>query len=59
MQVGSRRVVLMAGAIMIVFGCLGKVSALAVSMPDPIVGASFLILFGMLFLLFDCYLSKV
>ena len=49
----------MAGAIMVVFGCLGKVSALAVSMPDPIVGASFLILFGMPFLLFDCYLSKV
>ena len=36
----------MAGAIMMVFGCLGKFSALAVSMPDPIIGASFLVLFG-------------
>ena len=36
----------MAGVIMAVFGCLGKFSAIAVSMPDPIIGASFLVLFG-------------
>lgn len=47
-KVGSRRVVLMAGVIMAVFGCLGKFSAIAVSMPDPIIGASFLVLFGVL-----------
>ena len=35
---------------MMVFGCLGKFSALAVSMPDPIIGASFLVLFGKLYL---------
>ncbi|KAK3596633.1 hypothetical protein CHS0354_039811 [Potamilus streckersoni] len=33
---------------MTVFGCLGKFSALVVSMPDPIIGASFLVLFGVL-----------
>ena len=31
---------------MVVFACLGKFSALAVSIPDPIIGASFLVLFG-------------
>lgn len=45
-QVGSRRVVLVAGLLMAIFGCLGKFSALVVSMPDPIIGASFLVLFG-------------
>ncbi|WAR28045.1 S23A1-like protein, partial [Mya arenaria] len=47
-KVGSRRVVMMAGFIMALFGCLGKFSALVVSMPDPIIGASFLVLFGVL-----------
>ncbi|KAL3848503.1 hypothetical protein ACJMK2_019355 [Sinanodonta woodiana] len=47
-KVGSRRVLLVAGAFMTVFGCLGKFSALVVSMPDPIIGASFLVLFGVL-----------
>jgi len=45
-QVGSRRVVVVAGIIMALFGCFGKFSALVVSMPDPIIGASFLVLFG-------------
>ncbi|XP_053404669.1 solute carrier family 23 member 1-like isoform X2 [Mercenaria mercenaria] len=47
-KVGSRRVVLAAGFIMTLFGCLGKFSALVVTMPDPIIGASFLVLFGVL-----------
>ncbi|XP_060552099.1 solute carrier family 23 member 1-like isoform X2 [Ruditapes philippinarum] len=47
-KVGSRRVVLVAGFIMALFGCLGKFSALVVTMPDPIIGASFLVLFGVL-----------
>ncbi|XP_052797378.1 solute carrier family 23 member 1-like [Mya arenaria] len=47
-KVGSRRVVLMGGFIMALFGCLGKFSAVVVSMPDPIIGASFLVLFGVL-----------
>ncbi|XP_052271541.1 solute carrier family 23 member 2-like [Dreissena polymorpha] len=33
---------------MVVFGCFGKFCALVVSMPDPIIGASFLVLFGVL-----------
>ena len=40
----------MAGVIMMVFGCLSKINALAMSMPDPIIGASCLVLFGKL----DC-----
>ena len=38
----------MAGVIMMVFGCLSKINALAMSMPDPIIGASCLVLFGKL-----------
>ena len=46
LQVGSRRVVLAAGMLMMLFGCFSKFSAVVVSMPDPIIGASFLVLFG-------------
>ena len=45
-QVGSRRVILMAGFLMLIFGCVAKFSALVVTMPDPIVGASFILIFG-------------
>ncbi|VDI61298.1 Hypothetical predicted protein [Mytilus galloprovincialis] len=44
--VGSRRVVLVAGILMMIFGCFNKFSTLMVTIPDPIVGASFIVLFG-------------
>ncbi|CAC5411969.1 SLC23A1 [Mytilus coruscus] len=47
-KVGSRRVVLVAGILMMIFGCFNKFSTLMVSIPDPIVGASFIVLFGVL-----------
>ncbi|XP_071161246.1 solute carrier family 23 member 1-like [Mytilus edulis] len=47
-KVGSRRVVLVAGILMMIFGCFNKFSTLMVTIPDPIVGASFIVLFGVL-----------
>ena len=45
-QVGSRIVVQVGGIIMIVLGCLGKFGALFVTIPDPVVGGMFMIMFG-------------
>lgn len=47
-KVGSRIVVQVGGIIMIVLGCLGKFGALFVTIPDPVVGGMFMIMFGMI-----------
>ncbi|XP_042871312.1 solute carrier family 23 member 2-like [Penaeus japonicus] len=46
-KVGSRRVVQYAALFMIVFGMLGKIGALFASIPEPVVGGVFCIIFGM------------
>ncbi|XP_064614591.1 solute carrier family 23 member 1-like [Liolophura sinensis] len=46
-KVGSRRVVQVGGLIMIVLGCLGKFGALFVTLPTPVVGGMFMVMFGM------------
>ncbi len=45
-QVGSRVVVQTAGLILLLLGMLGKFGALFVTLPDPIVGGVFMIMFG-------------
>lgn len=45
-QVGSRRVMQFAGTFMLVLGVFGKFGALFVTLPEPVIGASFLVLFG-------------
>ena len=45
-QVGSRRVVQVAGILMIALGCLGKFGALFVTIPEPVIGGMFIIMFG-------------
>ncbi|OWF41414.1 Solute carrier family 23 member 1 [Mizuhopecten yessoensis] len=47
-KVGSRRVVLVAGIMLIFFGCFSKMSAFVVTVPDPIIGAAFIVLFAVL-----------
>ena len=37
---------LVAGLLMMIFGCFNKFSAFVVTIPDPIIGASFIVLFG-------------
>lgn len=46
-QVGSRRVVQYAAVFMIAFGMLGKIGAIFASIPEPVVGGVFCIIFGM------------
>ncbi|XP_076441394.1 solute carrier family 23 member 1-like [Babylonia areolata] len=47
-RVASRRVVLVTGMLMMLFGCVGKVGALFVTITDPILGGLFIVLFGMI-----------
>ncbi|XP_033760561.1 solute carrier family 23 member 1-like isoform X2 [Pecten maximus] len=47
-KVGSRRVVLVAGFLLMFFGCFSKMSAFVVTVPDPIIGAAFIVLFAVL-----------
>lgn len=46
LQVGSRRVILWGGLIMMLVGVFNKIGALFVSIPDPIIGGVFMISFG-------------
>lgn len=45
-QVGSRRVVQVGAVIMIILGVFGKFGALFVTIPDPVVGGVFMVMFG-------------
>lgn len=47
-KVGSLRVIQFGGLVMIVAGVIGKFGALFVSIPDPIVGGVFMVMFGMI-----------
>lgn len=47
-KVGSRRVVFVAGILLMFFGCFSKMSAFVVTVPDPIIGAAFIVLFAVL-----------
>ena len=47
-QVGSRRVIQWAAAIMILFGVLSKLAALMVTIPNPIIGGIFTVMFGII-----------
>uniref|UniRef100_A0A8C8DRC6 Solute carrier family 23 member 2 n=1 Tax=Oryzias sinensis TaxID=183150 RepID=A0A8C8DRC6_9TELE len=47
-KVGSRRVIQYGAAMMLLLGLVGKFSALFASLPDPVLGALFCTLFGMI-----------
>lgn len=47
-QVGSRRVIQYGAVLMLLLGTVGKFSALFASLPDPVLGALFCTLFGMI-----------
>lgn len=44
----SRRVVQVAGVLLMIVGCFGKLGALFVTIPDPVAGGMFLAMFGMI-----------
>jgi len=45
-QVASRRVIQVEALYMVLFGVLGKVGALFVTIPEPVIGGVFLVMFG-------------
>ena len=45
---GSRRVVQFGALVMLLFGVLGKFGALFTTIPEPIVGGVFMVMFGMI-----------
>lgn len=45
---GSRRVIQAAALMMMVFGVLSKFGALFITIPEPIIGGIFCVLFGMI-----------
>ena len=45
-KVGSRRVIQAAGVLMVTFALIGKVGAVFISIPEPIIGGLFCIVFG-------------
>lgn len=47
-QVGSRRVVQYAAITMMIAGIIGKFGAAMVTIPDPVVGGIFLVMFSMI-----------
>ncbi|XP_055048202.2 solute carrier family 23 member 2 [Misgurnus anguillicaudatus] len=47
-RVGSRLVLQTAGLLMIFLGLFGKFSAVFITIPDPVIGGMFLIMFGMI-----------
>ena len=47
-QVGSRRVIVCSAIIMIIVGCFSKICALFATIPDPVIGANFFCMFGMI-----------
>ena len=47
-KVGSRRVVQCAGIIMLLFGVMNKIGALFLTIPSPIIGGLFCVMFGII-----------
>jgi len=47
-QVGSRRVIQYAALILILFGVVSKVGALFLTIPTPIIGGIFCVMFGII-----------
>ena len=45
-QVASRKVAVVAGMLLMVVGCVGKVGALFVTITEPVIGGLFVALFG-------------
>lgn len=48
LQVGSRRVIVAAGCVLLVMGVFGKIGAAFVTIPTPVIGGTFLVMFGVI-----------
>lgn len=47
-QVGSRMVIVVSGVLMVVMGVLGKVAAIFTTIPSPVMGGMFIVMFGVI-----------
>lgn len=47
-QVGSRLVLQMTGILMLILGIFGKFGAVFITIPEPVIGGMFLVMFGMI-----------
>lgn len=47
-KVGSRTVILLSGVVMMLLGMLGKFGAIFTTIPDPVIGGMFLVMFGVI-----------
>ena len=47
-QVGSRLVLQTTGILMIILGIFGKFGAVFITIPEPVIGGMFLVMFGMI-----------
>lgn len=48
MQVGSRMVIVASGFVMIIMGMFGKIGAIFTTIPTPVIGGMFLVMFGVI-----------
>jgi nucleobase transporter 1/2 len=55
-QVASRRVIQTGAVFLILLGLLGKFGALLVTIPNPVVGGVFLVMFGKISFLFYSFI---
>lgn len=48
LQVGSRMVIVCSGFVMIIMGIFGKIGAIFTTIPTPVIGGMFLVMFGVI-----------
>lgn len=48
LQVGSRMVIVAAGFVLLIMGVFGKIGAAFATIPTPVIGGMFLVMFGMI-----------
>ena len=47
-QVGSRMVILCSALLMVIIGLIGKIGVFFASIPEPIIGGMYLVMFGII-----------
>lgn len=48
LQVGSRMVIVAAGCVLLLMGMFGKIGAAFATIPTPVIGGMFLVMFGII-----------
>lgn len=48
LQVGSRMVIVVAGCVLLLMGIFGKIGAAFATIPTPVIGGMFLVMFGVI-----------